>query len=91
MSNAELQIQFKGARQRMDGLYTFGMWLAWHVAALSRIPADKPLPKLETLLAGMNKRKQKPMTKAQQKALFQQTADRFGLKVRRVPKKKVNG
>ncbi len=62
------------------------MFLAWHIAALMRTPDNKPLPKLETLIKTMRSKHTKPSAQ-QQKALFLQVADQFGLKVKRVPRK----
>lgn len=87
MSNAELSLQFKGARQRVDAQYEWGLWVAYHIAALMRVPKSKPLPKLDVMLSEVRKKKTKP-TKAQQRAMFLDVADRFGLTVKRVPKKK---
>ncbi len=62
------------------------MFLAWHIAALMRMPDNKQLPKLETLIKTMRNQRVKP-SKAQQKALLLQTAARLGLQVKRVPRK----
>ncbi len=43
----ELSLQFKGARQRMDGWYELGLFVAWHAALFQRA---KTLPDLAPLL-----------------------------------------
>lgn len=53
MSSYELELQFKGALQRMDGLYDLGMFVAWHMAAFSR--ADR-LPSLKSVMEKMRGR-----------------------------------
>jgi len=63
------------------------LFLAWHIAALMRTPPEKPMPRLETLVTNMRNARSKP-SKAQQKSLFLQAADRFGLTVKRVPRKR---
>ncbi len=47
MSPYELQLQFKGARQRADGWYELGLFVAWHMALFQRA---KTLPELAPLL-----------------------------------------
>ncbi len=87
MSNAELSLQFKGARQRRDEQYRQALYMAWHVAAFMRVPKTKPLPELQPLMAKIGAKKEKP-TKAQQRAVFLHVAKSSGLKVKRVSRKK---
>ena len=47
LSPYELSLQFRGARQRMDGWYELGLFVAWHVAMFTRA---KTLPPLAPLL-----------------------------------------
>lgn len=87
LSQYELQLQFKGARQRADERYKLGLFVAWHVAAFMRVPKDRKLPALEPMMAKVSAKKVKP-SKVQQKAVFLQVAKTSGLKVKRVPRKK---
>src|SRR6185436_14533937 len=52
LSNVELQAQFKGARQRADGWYELGLYIAWHIAYWSRI---KTMPSWESVKAKRTK------------------------------------
>ncbi len=88
MSNYELSLQLRGAQQRKDWWYRLGVSIAWHTANFAGAAMAGKLPDLEKVLAKMDKKK--PPTRAQQKAQLQQIADRFGLKVKRVPREKAN-
>lgn len=90
MTNYELDLQFKGAKQRTDAWHELGLFVAWHVAQLSRTPKSKKLPDLAELIKRFRAdRKPVKVTKRQQRAVFQQIADQFGLQVKRVPRKKL--
>jgi len=52
-----LHAHFEGATQRFEREHDARAWLAWHVAALYRMPPRK-FPKLKTLLAPKRRRTQ---------------------------------
>ncbi len=84
LTNYELGVQFKGARQRRESLYAFGLWVAWHIAAWTRPQnPESKLPKLETVLENLKNQGKKQ----DQLSMMYQISSRFGLPLEFRPKK----
>ncbi len=88
MSNYELEMQFKGAQQRKDWWYRFGVSIAWYTANFAGAAMAGKLPDLESVLAKLD-RKPAKQTPKEQLLIMHQIAARYGLTMQFRPHEQV--
>lgn len=89
LSPYELSLQFQGARQRMDGWYELGLFVAWHTAMFTVAAKVGKLPPLEKLLArGRGKAGTPAQTPQALRSVMQQMSAQYGIPLQHRPNKK---